>query len=293
MKRLFVQLRSGLGNQLFQFSCAYYFASKYDYELFLAPAYYDSSFKRFFKRLAGREVREFMLPKVLSKRYAVLSKRELDRIILNKEFFPLNEEKILHPEFVKYFLSGQDIFLSGYWQRFVFVNEYLGELKKLIIPQFNLSKNFIDWFQSITINHVAIHIRRGDFLTNKAFGACTKAYYLNSIERIKSFISSPVFVVVTNDVAWVSENLKEYPFSFFVANAGRYSDLEEFFLLSSFHTIIISNSTFSWWSAVLGDANDKRVFCPSNWFLKDALQERVADLIPPGWNIIPNDLEIY
>ena len=44
--------------------------------------------------------------------------------------------------------------------------------------------------------------------------------------------------------------------------------VEEFEIMKKYKNIIISNSTFSLWAALLNENNDNLIIAPENWFIK-------------------------
>jgi hypothetical protein len=189
-------------------------------------------------------------------------------------------------------LQGRDMYLVGYWQHASLFSEYATELRTLIKPNIRFSSAYAQLTNSLSDNFVALHIRRGDFLTNKAFGACSLEYYLDAIELVKEKIASPVFYIFTNDKDWVRQNFPAtLQYNFYSSAISQHPDIEEFYLMSLFKSLIISNSTFSWWSAYINTQQTKLVISPTNWFLEDTLQEDVHKLIQPEWICIENTLE--
>src|SRR5688572_19201754 len=65
MSKLYMEVRSGLGNQLFQFAFGYALATEFNKELVLCPAYFDSAWRYFIKKRLRREVRSFRLPHIV------------------------------------------------------------------------------------------------------------------------------------------------------------------------------------------------------------------------------------
>ena len=61
------------------------------------------------------------------------------------------------------------------------------------------------------------------------------------------------------------------------------NDFESLLLMGASDILIISNSTFSWWSAFLNKT--PIVYCPDKWFknMNDPIH-----LIPANWNKIPS-----
>ena len=118
-------------------------------------------------------------------------------------------------------------------------------------------------------NAVCLHIRRGDYGLYPAYQVCGEAYYAEAVRQAKEALSNPVFYVFSNtqeDIQWIKEHYH------FDANV-RYVELEnpdyeELRLMMNCRHFIISNSTFSWWAAVLSAESDerKRVWAPSRWF---------------------------
>ena len=60
-------------------------------------------------------------------------------------------------------------------------------------------------------------------------------------------------------------------------------DIDSFFLMSSCNHNIISNSSFSWWAAWIGDEKNKIVIAPQPWFNKIKYDKK---LTPDHWILI-------
>jgi hypothetical protein len=114
----------------------------------------------------------------------------------------------------------------------------------------------------------AVHIRRSDYLTRanrKIFYLQGADYYSSVCEKLDKGIKQ---LFIFSDA-----NREELP-AFrdrkitYMKPLG-FSDLEEFLLLSLFSSIIIANSTFSFWAALISRGNeDKRMkIGPANWLL--------------------------
>lgn len=118
-------------------------------------------------------------------------------------------------------------------------------------------------------NAVCLHIRRGDYSLYPQYQVCDAAYYSNAVKQACKMLHEPVFYIFSNkqeDIDWIKANYH------FDANV-RYVELdnpdyEELRLMQSCRHFIISNSTFSWWAAVLSEraGTDKKVWAPKKWF---------------------------
>jgi hypothetical protein len=292
MSKIYIEVRSGLGNQLFQFAFGYALAQEFNKELVLIPSYFDGGWKYLLKKTLGRETRLFRLSLIIKDKFSLdinsrtLKQQHSEMIVLREEEADIQKIKIL--------ASGdQDIYLQGYWQNPVFFTSYKKELSGIIQPSFKLSEICKETLNRIDSKFVAIHVRRGDFLTNKSFGACTINYYVEAIHRINSLVDNPIFVIFTNNKAWVKEHFpKDISYFIYSNDNEKNTDIEEMYLMTKFNSLIISNSTFSWWAAYLNNTQDKHIICPASWFLKPALQKKADAFILKEWNVMNNQLEL-
>lgn len=124
---------------------------------------------------------------------------------------------------------------------------------------------------------VAIHIRRGDYLSAAEVygGICTEAYYDAAMSYIIKKYPDAHFYIFTNDTDWAekwceekkkAEGAKAYQTAFTVIKGTNeetgYIDL---MLMSSCKHQIIANSSFSWWGAWLNASLEKCVIAPERW----------------------------
>lgn len=164
------------------------------------------------------------------------------------------------------------------------IEEILRDELEIVTPA---SKENEEKLREINSNNaVCVHIRRGDYLNEKwkALQVCDFEYYNKAIEEAKKEIKDPVFYVFStghDDIEWIKENYH------FDANI-RYvnldnPDYEELRLMKACKHFIISNSTFSWWAAFLSKSTEKIVWVPSVW-RRD--QPEANDIIPNEWRKI-------
>ncbi|MCE7055271.1 alpha-1,2-fucosyltransferase [Algoriphagus sp. AGSA1] len=194
-----------------------------------------------------------------------------------------------HPELLQDAIGN--VLLLGYWQSF----KYFEKIKCELVEEFKLKEVPRDR-ENQSLNElipkcesIAIHIRRGDYVSEeyflKNFGTCSLDYYQNAIALIAERVQSPQFFIFTDDPVWVRDRLKiDYPHTFITHNLGK-SDYEDFRLMSVCKHFIVANSSFSWWAAWIGNYLDKIVIAPTPWFVKDSLPQE--DRIPNEWIKLP------
>lgn len=110
---------------------------------------------------------------------------------------------------------------------------------------------------------VAIHVRRGDYVGN-AFDIVGPDYYKKAAEYIRDRVSEPVFYVFSDDMDYVAKELAFLGDYVPVHNEGKasYVDMQ---LISCCRHMIIANSTFSYWGALLGEKEDSIVTAPARY----------------------------
>jgi Glycosyl transferase family 11 len=134
------------------------------------------------------------------------------------------------------------------------------------------------------IPRVAIHIRRGDFVSSKAASSVFKTvqldYYRAAVQR---FSENTLFVVFGDDPVITSEFSKEIN-GVDVPKLGL-SLKEDFMLMAMCDHHIIANSTFSWWAAHLGNSDGKRIISPRNWYV-DVERSKTNPLLMPNFELL-------
>lgn len=284
-----VNLKGGLGNQMFQYALGRALAIQNNSELkmdlthlLLRPPANDSTPREYslgflniveqFASLTDRRV--FGLDSLWGK--------VRSRVLRSK----VHHERHFHFDPIVSGLSG-DIYLDGYWQS----PKYFESIEATIKKEFDF-KNEIDKKHSllaveITTNEsVCVHVRRTDYVSNPrtylTHGVCSLEYYFNSIAYISSKISDFKVFVFSDDISWCRRNITiKHPHRFVGCGVRNNSFQEDFHLMSLCDHFIISNSTFSWWAAWLGKNPRKMVIAPSKWFNDPAID--TSYLIPRGW----------
>ena len=261
-----VKIFGGLGNQLFQFSFAIYLNKKFNSRVYL-----DINEFKYKKHHSG-----FKLSEIISVRFEFLSFYSHLKIkafnffnITQKKYYKQDENFINQIPPLGELIGNK--YFEGYWQNLTMVNFIYDELR-------NSLKLFDDERIQVGSNFIAIHVRRGDYLLNEEMyaGICDDNYYINAMNFFKTKIKNPVFYVFSDDISWCKLNFNFRDNIVFVDFTN--SAVEDFNLLVKFQNKIISNSTFSWWSAFLGN-HIATVVAPKIWNNSIVYN----DFIPNNW----------
>ncbi len=181
-----------------------------------------------------------------------------------------------------------DLYLDGFWQS----PKYFEDIRKIILKDFSLKVSFsssaqkyVDMMQEGIA--ISLHLRRGDYINNKkvlkAYGVCSFEYYKKAIAEISSQVTNPVYFVFSDDIQWVKENLSIDGRVIYVTGSD-ITDVEEVILMSKCSHNIIANSSFSWWGAWLNQNKGKIVVAPKPWF--ETNEKHFKYLIPDSWTRI-------
>lgn len=255
-----IKIKGGLGNQMFQY------AYGRNLELSGKKIVFDISF--FEGNKANKDTaRNYKLDK-----FNIQTQAEFSR------------KKRLFFDFCRKIKRRIGFEVDEYYQSEKYFINIADEIKK----EFTLKNDFSDkakeYLQKIeNSNSVSLHIRRGDYVTNRKanayHGVCDLRYYFEAIKKIKEKIINPVFLVFSDDIDWVKANLKGEEFVF--VSSPKIKDVEEMILMSKCKQNIIANSSFSWWGAWLNNNSAKIVIAPKKWF--NDKKAKQMDIVPSNW----------
>jgi hypothetical protein len=109
-------------------------------------------------------------------------------------------------------------------------------------------------------NSVAVHIRRGDFLSRDNDLAVSPEYYKRACEMLSARIPDCFFFVFSDDAEWAREVFGKRERLVVVDKRGFEDAPEDLFLASKCrHFILTNHSTFSHWMVSMSSENEERV----------------------------------
>lgn len=262
---IIIELKGGLGNQMFQ------------YALFLKLVSLGKNVK--FDVAIPQEQNLMLLERYFDISLPVASKKEVEEMKDSSlRFFTRVRRKILGSKgrvYVDKLSAAQkqifemdDIYLSGYWQSEKYFIDIRNDIKavynKMMIEISEHQKAVLDKIKKT--ESVSIHIRRGDYLKFSEIygGICTDEYYQKAMEYFNNK-DNITFFVFSNDYEYVSQHFKGEQFVIIEpAEDGATRDNDLLLMKECKHNII-ANSSFSWWGAWLNENESKTVIAPSKW----------------------------
>lgn len=123
-----------------------------------------------------------------------------------------------------------------------------------------------------TIDYVAIHVRRGDYVGNSFYVDLWETDYY---EKAKALFPDEKFMIFSDDIEWVKKHSLHSNYTY-----DHGDELDSFNRMSACKGIIIANSSYSWWASYLAKEGTKiiapsvkhwyadgieRTKCPSEW----------------------------
>ena len=177
-------------------------------------------------------------------------------------------------------------YLVGYWQSDKYfptpevIQQVRDDFEKR--PQ-EIMKDSVSWsiLQQIECSEsVSIHVRRTDYLDkehNHIHNLCSEKYYKNAIKMVREKHPNAVFFIFSDDNEWCKEHFKGPNFINVELQEGEFTDVSDMILMSRCKHHIMANSSFSWWSAWLNDAPDKMVIAPEKWINNRKMDDVYTD----------------
>lgn len=182
---------------------------------------------------------------------------------------------------------NNDTIIDGFFQSEKFFKHVRKDVVELFSIKDEIKNRLIgDYSELINGESCTLHVRKGDSLLNPDMNVLSLEYYEDAVSR---FDDNTTFVIFSDDIQWCKDNLTFIKNKIFI---NEKSDFTELHLMSVFKNNIIANSTFSWWSAWLGDNNN--VISPNptnNWFSEKYYKEKshnksFSDLVCENWTLI-------
>lgn len=258
---IIIRLIGGLGNQLFQIQYAKNIALGGDSKIKIDDSFLKQSNKAHevlgipdiessFERLTL----SFFTLKIIRPFEKFLLKTKLHKYFKYRKFFFESEN-----------ISGikKNFILDGFWQDKRWINQNFIDSIRRIIDKNNKTIKI-----SSRENVICMHIRRGDYLTNKRWFRLQQhvldiSYYERAIEYFLKLSPLNKFHIFTDDENWAKLNFKNDRFE--IINSKNLTPFDLLSKMSLYKDFIIANSTLSWWAAVLSKSINKTVVLPMLW----------------------------
>lgn len=287
-----VKLMGGLGNQMFQYACGRRLAHARSTSLKLDISDLGAPNERTFAlcslKISGEiasnaDIKRFKSSgflRRLLRRGGIVKRSHRERNIVREQSFHFDESILSLPD---------NVYLEGYWQS----ERYFKDIESLIRREFAVmhppvGKNAMTAETIAASNAVAVHVRRGDYVSNpktsQVHGVCTPDYYERAAKRIVQSTFNPHFFVFSDDPKWVRANFRLGHEMTHVDQNSSETGHEDLRLMSLCKHHIIANSSFSWWGAWLSTYPEKIVIAPARWFNDYSADTR--DLLPPSWTAL-------
>lgn len=179
--------------------------------------------------------------------------------------------------------KGTPRLLVGYFQNLDACNQMSRHL--LSMSELNKSDRVESFLAPIKGKDlIGVHIRRGDYVGHATFGLLSDVYFQL---RIQENISDEKTIIFFSDtqmdfsIYLSEENLRQSK----VCPAD-FSAAEVLLLMSECNTLILSNSSLSWWAGFLVQNMGGKVVAPKPWFIKEM---QSANFFPTDWICAPSE----
>lgn len=267
--KVIIQLKGGLGNQMFQYSFAKYISDKIGRKVVI-----DLSFLN--RRDFGPD---------FTYRDYDLDIFDVDAEIVNyfDEPYELIQEDWNSVHSVQYNLivqalnsTSENIYLDGYFPSPKYFNNTSDNFKKF---KFDIEENSIELMNEIiNSNSVMINIRRTDYVNNDYHGTYGRDYVLKALSKLNPN-ENYKYYIFSDDIEWCQENLSDLGTIVTHEHKGyKFSNYLQ--LMSLCKHFIIPNSSFAWWSAYLSTSKIN-VYYPEKFI--NVPPYKFIDMYPNDW----------
>lgn len=294
-----MELKGGIGNQLFQYFAGQFIAYQCNEDLICTLP--DNRIHKVHK---DSSVQDLELPTFVSMSYEqprvrfhnlergidwAARKSEVSRRIFNRYSRVYQSGTVGYDPSLEKFLSAKRF--KGYFQTFKYLNDLNFPPGTPIFPRLP-SYEFQEYLRQIQkIKPNVIHVRGGDYHSlSKSMGILGVGFYRKALSLAQNIQPDSPTWIFSDDVQLVKKLLNELELKIqktILPDSGL-TAAETLVLISNCNIKIIANSTFSWWAAYLGNQTEK-VIAPKPW---NRFDNSVDNLIPSHWITVDSDWQI-
>jgi len=287
---IIINLKDGLGNQLFEYAYARWVSEQYGEKLVFNNYFFDGAKRRSYSLHHFKLNDEIeILPENKQKIYTLKFMARLAAVLkvdfyhwlrstkrpkgaknfekMSKKGLYVSFEPFIFYPFVK--SKKKDKFIYGNFESALYFPGMEDILRKELVIKTQPSEANQKMIEELEKEEsVCVHIRRGDYLDPKwkMLQVCTYDYYKKAIEEVHKRVPNAKFYVFSNtseDLQWIKENYQfDYDMNYVDLSNPDYEELR---LMSKCKHFVLSNSSFSWWGSYLSSNKDKVIIAPSKW----------------------------
>ena len=285
---MIIRMSGGLGNQMFQYAFARMLQEKYGGDLFFDLNFYLLHNERSFV------LNQYAVQYTALKNYIGYNKlrKYVQRLPIISAVLGIHKEKSeyqIDTNIYKYRYQ----YYTGYWQNVQYFRDYKEMLKKELtyIGEITFEqRQLVD--KIANEESVAVHVRRGDYRTEKyikVYYQQEEKYYRDAIKYIQERNDTKEIKIYffSDDIEWCRKSFGDIGNVEFIDEHVSGSPHIDIMFMRQCKYIIMANSTFSWWAAWLSDRVDSVVIAPGDWFYNKKKNDKLlAALIEPEWIIL-------
>ncbi len=278
---IIIRLRSGLGNQMFQYAFFKQMQQWHGEEkvkLDSTTFHWRDHGGLEIDSVFGIDLKKDSIPASVALKYADVGHKFHHRIL--RRIRGTRHHSYAFWKNLKFedYKELDNIYIEGYWNNEKYFEGVKDQIRELYKFNSDLNDSDKSNLQKISSSQsVSVHVRRGDYRKYpETFPMCTQDYYKKAINILsKEFIRLKCFVF-SDDIPWCKEELSFLPQVEFIENQNKKQAYKDMMLMSRCKHNIIANSTFSWWAAWLNNNPEKIVIYPKSTLLTHTS-------MPRGW----------
>jgi GR25 family glycosyltransferase involved in LPS biosynthesis len=282
-----IDIKDGLGNQLFQLMTLIAYSKKYNNPFIIEKKSHSP----------GCTYRNVYWNNFLNK---------LEKYLVNTPIhFQIFEEKSFVYNELPEISNNTNLKLSGSFKSY----KYFDFCKKDLLNDIDFETKKKEVKNKVTdvnpLEMISMHIRIGDIINVHSINSniLSLDYYINAINyiinqekkdniKILYFCEDVDIDFVKNNYIYHLKNI--FPNIIFTQSIIKLEDWEQMILMSLCKHHIVANSTFSWWSAYFADNNMYKIICyPDKWSHSSIINEDTIDLFPNNWIMCDTKINKY